>query len=62
VLGTFGQLIEIAPTLGGKGPIPRLQAAYKRTKSHMTIAIIVAWLTVAMIYLMATTERRKRYY
>jgi len=28
----------------------------------MTIAIIVAWLTVAMIYLMATTERRKRYY
>ncbi len=29
----------------------------------MTIALIVAWLAVAVIYLMAGTERRrKRYY
>lgn len=58
-LGLFPQLIEIALTLGGNGPRPPLQVA-RRTKVMLTIAITVSWLSVVMIYFMASTDRRER--
>jgi hypothetical protein len=55
-------LIEIARTIGWKGPIPPLQAEIKGRDVMLTIAITVAWLSVAMIYFMAATDRRTRSY
>ena len=55
-------MIEIALTLCGEGAHTAAPRGIQKDRSHMTIALIVAWLTVAMIYLMAGTDRRKRYY
>jgi hypothetical protein len=48
--------------LGGKGPRPPLQAAYRRTNKVMMtlLAISVSWLSVVMIYVIAGSDRRER--
>ena len=61
-LGAFRTLIEIAWTVCRKGHLPPLQAEIKGRDVMLTIAIAVAWYSVAMIYLMAATDRRKRCY
>lgn len=62
VLGVFRTLIEIAWTVCRKGHLPPLQAELKGRDVMLTIAISVAWFSVAMIYLMAATDRRTRCY
>jgi hypothetical protein len=60
--GFLLQLIEIARTVPRKGHLPPLQAEIKGRNVMLTIAITVAWLSVALIYLMAASDRRTSCY
>jgi len=56
-------LIEIALTLHQReGAQTAAASGNKRTTSHMTIAVIIAWIAVAMAYIMASTDGKKRDY